>query len=113
EDLGKDPLRLASTIAEERITHWYSTPSILSLLRNYGKLERRDCSSLRTVLFAGEVFPVPQFKALRELWPHPRYYNLCGPTETNVCTGYERPADGSWQCLATGPRVGTGEPNEG
>ena len=22
-------------------------------------------------------------------WPHPRYFNLYGPTETNVCTYYE------------------------
>jgi acyl-CoA synthetase (AMP-forming)/AMP-acid ligase II len=25
------------------------------------------------------------------LWPHPRYFNLYGPTETNVCTFYEVP----------------------
>ena len=35
-----------------------STPSILSLLAQFGKLERSDFSALRLVLFAGEVFPV-------------------------------------------------------
>jgi acyl-coenzyme A synthetase/AMP-(fatty) acid ligase len=44
------------------------------------------------VLYAGEVFPVPQLRALTEKWPHPRYFNLYGPTETNVCTYYETPA---------------------
>lgn len=91
EDLGKDPQRLAATIAGERITHWYSTPSILNLLCEYGRLERHDCGALRAVLFAGEVFPMPRFRALRERWPHPRYYNLYGPTETNVCTWYGIP----------------------
>ncbi|MGV3710751.1 MAG: amino acid adenylation domain-containing protein [Gemmatimonas sp.] len=89
EKLGKDPLRLAEVIANERITVWYSTPSILSLLTQYGKLERHDHSSLRFVLFAGEVFPVPRLREVVERWPHPRYFNLYGPTETNVCTYYE------------------------
>src|SRR3990172_6391927 len=86
EDLGKDPRRLAPAISAERITVWYSTPSILSLLSHYGKLERYDYSTLHTVLFAGEVFPVPQFRALHTLWGGPRFFNLYGPTETNVCT---------------------------
>lgn len=92
EEIGKDPLNLAPLIAEKRITVWYSTPSILSLLAQYGKLARYDYSALRFVFFAGEVFPVPQLRALHALWPHPRYFNLYGPTETNVCTYYEVPA---------------------
>jgi L-proline---[L-prolyl-carrier protein] ligase len=92
EATGKEPLALGELIARERITVWYSTPSILSLLVQYGKLETRDCSSLRTVLFAGEVFPVVHLRALKALWPRPRYFNLYGPTETNVCTWYEVPA---------------------
>jgi amino acid adenylation domain-containing protein len=93
EQIGKDPLRLAPLIAESRITSWYSTPSILSLLAQYGRLEQYDYSALRTVLFAGEVFPVKHLRAVKKLWPAPRYFNLYGPTETNVCTYYEIPAD--------------------
>lgn len=89
EALGKEPQKLAETIAAQGITIWYSTPSILALLAQYGKLDRHDCSRLRIVHFAGEVFPIPQFRALHALWPHPRYFNLYGPTETNVCTWYE------------------------
>lgn len=113
EALGKDPQQLAATIAEEKITRWYSTPSILSLLCEYGKLERHDYRALRTVLFAGEVFPVPRFRALREHWPHPRYCNLYGPTETNVCTWFEVPADDSWQERDTFPIGRICRPNEG
>lgn len=94
EQLGKDPHKLAEEIAQRRISIWYSTPSILSFLAQYGRLERYDHSALRIVLFAGEVFPVPQFRALHRHWPHPRYFNLYGPTETNVCTYHEvKPAD--------------------
>jgi amino acid adenylation domain-containing protein len=91
EQLGKEPARLAPWIAEKKITIWYSAPSILSLLAQFGKLEQRDYSSLRLVLFAGEVFPIRYLKLLKSLWRHPKYFNLYGPTETNVCTFYEVP----------------------
>lgn len=93
EDLGKQPLRLAPVIAERRISMWYSTPSILRLLAEYGKMEQHDYSALRIVNFAGEVFPVKHLRAVKALWPHPRYFNLYGPTETNVCTFHEIPAE--------------------
>jgi amino acid adenylation domain-containing protein len=93
EGLGKEPLALARVISEMGITVWYSVPSILNLLAQYGKLDRYDYSALRLVLFAGEVFPVPQFHGLKVSWPHPRYFNLFGPTETNVCTYYEVPSN--------------------
>jgi amino acid adenylation domain-containing protein len=91
EQLGKEPARLAPWIADKKITVWYSAPSILSLLAQFGKLDQSDYSSLRLVLFAGEVFPIKYLKLLKSLWPHPRYFNLYGPTETNVCTFYEVP----------------------
>jgi amino acid adenylation domain-containing protein len=87
-EAGKQPATLARAIAELRITIWYSTPSILRMLLEYGKLEEYDCASLRIVNFAGEVFPIKHLRALMERWPHPQYFNLYGPTETNVCTYY-------------------------
>jgi L-proline---[L-prolyl-carrier protein] ligase len=91
EEIGKDPVRLASTISERNITIWYSAPSILGFLAQYGRLAQYDYSNLRTVLFAGEVFPVKHLRALKKLLPNPRYFNLYGPTETNVCTFCEIP----------------------
>jgi amino acid adenylation domain-containing protein len=90
-ELGREPARLAALIAEKRLTHWYSAPSILSLLVQYGNLPRHDYSALQMILFAGEVFPVRNLRALQQLIPHPRYFNLYGPTETNVCTFHEIP----------------------
>jgi len=89
EDLGKEPVGLAQAIADLKITVWYSAPSILAMIAQFGKLSTYDYSALRTVLFAGEVFPVVHLRSLTEQWPRPRYYNLYGPTETNVCTYYE------------------------
>lgn len=89
EDIGKDAPRLAQLIAEQAISIWYSAPSILALLAQFGHLERHPVPALRQVLFAGEVFAVKHLRALCALWPQPRYYNLYGPTETNVCTFHE------------------------
>nr|MBS0037063.1 amino acid adenylation domain-containing protein [Saprospiraceae bacterium] len=88
---GKNPRALSHLIQVKKITHWYSTPTILKLMINYGKIERHNHSSLRFVLFAGEVFPPGPLRQLTELWPQARFFNLYGPTETNVCTYYELP----------------------
>lgn len=103
EALGKEPVRLAAAISAERISVWYSTPSILSLLANYGKLPKYDYASLRMIFFAGEVFPIPQYRALHAFWSKPRYFNLYGPTETNVCTWYEVPDDDTIAQMPTFP----------
>jgi L-proline---[L-prolyl-carrier protein] ligase len=89
EEVGKDPQGLAQLIAERRLTVWYSAPSILAFLAQYGGLDRLDLSQLRMILFAGEVFAVKHLRTLQKLVPHARYLNLYGPTETNVCTYYE------------------------
>ena len=86
DELGKSPRELATFISSHKITVWYSTPAILGLLAEFGQLEKSDYSSLRLVLFAGEVFPVKQLRKVTIQWPSPAYYNLYGPTETNVCT---------------------------
>jgi amino acid adenylation domain-containing protein len=93
EDRGKRPTELADLIANMQISVWYSAPSVLSLIAQYGNLENANYSSLRLVLFAGEVFPIVHLKSLVRQWPHPRYFNLYGPTETNVCTYYEVPTE--------------------
>jgi amino acid adenylation domain-containing protein len=89
DGLSSFPIRLAQLIDEHRLTVWYSVPSVLTLLLMHGKLEARNFSNLRLVLFAGEVFPVKYLRELMKSIPHPRYFNLYGPTETNVCTYYE------------------------
>jgi amino acid adenylation domain-containing protein len=86
-----DPRALAGLIAEHRITVWYSVPSILGMMAEHGRLDEHEAGSLRLVLFAGEVFPPAALARLRAAWPHPVYWNLYGPTETNVCTAFRCP----------------------
>jgi amino acid adenylation domain-containing protein len=84
EDLAADPRRIPHFLARHHITVWYSTPSILGMIAE--RAPAAATNRLRLVLFAGEVFPVAKLRRLSRLWPHPAYYNLYGPTETNVCT---------------------------
>jgi amino acid adenylation domain-containing protein len=91
EGLATFPIRLADFVESERISVWYSVPSALTLMLLHGRLERHRFERLRTVLFAGEVFPVKYLRALMAAIPHAEYYNLYGPTETNVCTSYRVP----------------------
>lgn len=92
EGVGKEPQGLAQLISKHRITVWYSAPSTLSILAQFGRIPEHDFSSLRMVLFAGEVMPVVHLRSFKAQVPDPRYFNLYGPTETNVCTWYEIPA---------------------
>jgi amino acid adenylation domain-containing protein len=88
EALSVFPINLAQLIERERITTWYSVPSVLSRLVLHGNLRERDLSALRRILFAGEVFPTKYLRQLQALIPQAEYHNLYGPTETNVCTHY-------------------------
>ena len=89
------PVSIARWLEAERISVWYSVPSVLTLLACYGSLRQFDLSGLRTVIFAGEVFPPKHLARLMAELPHPRYLNWYGPTETNVCTAFEVPAGGA------------------
>lgn len=92
---ARDVTALAAGIREHGVTVWYSVPSILNLLTVSGALTAETARTLRYVLFAGEVFPMPQLRALAGRLPErTALYNLYGPTETNVCTYYRvRPED--------------------
>jgi L-proline---[L-prolyl-carrier protein] ligase len=85
------PFELARFIEAQGISVWYSVPSVLTMLVLRGRLDELDLRALRTVLFAGEVFPTKYLQRLMELLPEVRCCNLYGPTETNVCTWYEVP----------------------
>lgn len=94
ETVARSPRRLVELISAQGLTVWYSVPSALVLMLEQGKLEQAPPDSLRVVLFAGEEFPVKYLRRLAGALPGASYYNLYGPTETNVCTFHRvRPED--------------------
>jgi amino acid adenylation domain-containing protein len=80
--------RMVDRIQSAGITVWYSVPSALILMLDQGGLEERGAPSLRTVFFAGEVFPMKHLRRAMAALAQARFYNLFGPTETNVCTAH-------------------------
>lgn len=83
------PVELRRFAERERITLWYSVPSVLTQLVLHGQLSPGVLPTLRAVLFAGEVFPTKYLRRLMAALPEARFANLYGPTETNVCTWYD------------------------
>ncbi len=88
EEIALFPTTLAKFMETHEISVWYSVPSALVLLLLHADLKAERLPRLRTILFAGEVFPMKYLKQLAELLPAVELDNLYGPTETNVCTYY-------------------------
>ena len=87
------PAQLAEWIESLEISIWYSVPSALTRLLLHGQLERFAYRKLRVILYAGEPFPVKYLRDVMARFRHARFYNLYGPTETNVCTYYALPEE--------------------
>ncbi|MBX7096415.1 MAG: amino acid adenylation domain-containing protein [Myxococcaceae bacterium] len=88
EALAYAPRQLVRFIESKGLTVWYSVPSALVLMMTQGGL-LEVAPRLRTIIFAGEPFPVQHLRTLRGGFPGARLLNWYGPTETNVCTWFE------------------------
>lgn len=82
------PRKLPGLIQSHGVTVWYSVPSVLTRLIEYGSPSALDLRSLRIIAFAGEVFPRKQLTRLMNLTPQATHMNWYGPTETNVCVAH-------------------------
>ncbi len=82
------PVKLAEYISEKKISVWNSVPSALSLLATYKDLDTCDLSSMRLILFAGELFPLKYLRLLQKIIPEARFCNMYGQTEANSSTYY-------------------------
>jgi acyl-CoA synthetase (AMP-forming)/AMP-acid ligase II len=86
EEYSVFPRQLCRFVRDSRLTVWYSVPSALVQMLLHGDFAAEPARDLRLVLFAGEAFPVKYLRNLAEAAPNAAFYNLYGPTETNVCT---------------------------
>lgn len=71
------------------ISIFYATPAILTTLVLHGKLDDHAWRHMRLVLFAGDVMPPRHLRQLMQTITGANWFNLYGPTETNVCTFFE------------------------
>ena len=85
------PAAVSLAMSKLGTTICYAAPTVWRMLESHGRLNKIELPSLRLALFAGEVFPIASLRKLMTRLAHPSYYNLYGPTETNVCTYYRLP----------------------
>ncbi|MFD8086448.1 AMP-binding protein [Kitasatospora sp. NPDC059722] len=104
-------VRPARFIARQRITHWFSVPSIINYAHRLRDLAPDSMPSLRWSGFCGERLTVQQIDLWRRAAPGSLLENLYGPTETTViCTEYRLPTrPEEWPSPANGT-VPIGEP---
>lgn len=94
EEIALFPNALAGHLESAGVTIAYLTPSTITGMLLRGDLEGRRMESLRTILFAGEIFQPRMLARLMRSHPRIELYNLYGPTETNVCSYYQvQPGD--------------------
>lgn len=84
----KNPLFIAEMISGKQISHLYATPTFYHTLCTFGKIHKHKYSKVKMILFAGEKMPIETLHSLQESFNNASFYNLYGPTETNVCTYY-------------------------
>jgi len=79
----------ARCVAERGITVWMSTPSLITMLAESGRLHPGSIPGLRYTVFCGEQLPVRTARAWASAAPRSELDNLYGPTEATVaCTGF-------------------------
>lgn len=82
--------RMMSELLEDyEIEIVYSTPSFFNWLLTTGRPERRNFTEVKQLLIAGEVLHWNLLHELKKFFVNTSFYNLYGPTETNVCTFYK------------------------
>ncbi|GAA2247121.1 amino acid adenylation protein [Streptomyces ruber] len=82
------------TINSQRLTHWFSVPSMIGFASRLGTLRPGSMPSLRMSVFGGEPLTLAAAREWREAAPQSVLEVLYGPTELTVsCTAYRFPAD--------------------
>jgi amino acid adenylation domain-containing protein len=81
---------LADFVARHGITVWFSTPTMISLVRRGRGLEPGCLPGLRWSLFCGEALLVRDAGQWQEAAPNSRLENLYGPTELTISCSAHR-----------------------
>ena len=88
-DIAFAPADYGRFLDQAAISVFYATPAILTSLITHGRLDEHRWEHLRLVLFAGDVMPPRHLSRLMQTITAASWFNLYGPTETNVCTFFE------------------------
>lgn len=82
--LGVFPARLLEKLQENEVNFIFWVPTIMVNIANMNLLEKLPLPKLKTVWFAGEVFPTKQFNYWKRMLPQAVFANLYGPIEITL-----------------------------
>jgi amino acid adenylation domain-containing protein len=89
ERLSPYPAKILEVLEQNQISFIFWVPTIMVNIANMGLLDRFVLRDLRTVWFAGEVFPTVHFNKWFDRFPTVKFVNLYGPIEITLdCTYY-------------------------
>ena len=87
--LAAFPARILEVLEKHQVNFLFWVPTIMVNIANMDLLSAFKLESLRTVWFAGEVFPTKQFNYWHHHLPQVTFANLYGPIEITLdCTYY-------------------------
>lgn len=89
DTLSAFPIEILKLLNQHNVSFLFWVPTIMVNIANMDLLSKIDLSTLKTVWFAGEVFPTRQFNYWRKNLPQVVFANLYGPIEITLdCTYY-------------------------
>lgn len=89
DQLATFPAKLIEFLAQRKTTYIFWVPTIMVNIANLDLFATYKLPDLKTIWFAGEVFPTKHLNYWREHLPHATFINLYGPIEITLdCTYY-------------------------
>lgn len=87
DTLAAYPARLLAIMNDSKVSFIFWVPTIMVNIANMGLFDKLVLPDLKTVWFAGEVFPTKQFNYWKAHLPVTKFVNLYGPIEITLdCT---------------------------
>lgn len=82
--LAAFPVKLLQEMQAKHVSFMFWVPTIMVNIANMRLLDKIDLPDLKTVWFAGEVFPTKQFNVWKQHFPCVVFANLYGPIEITL-----------------------------
>ena len=89
EPVTRFPASWTKAVEDEQISIVFTVPYTLMTMFEQGAMDQRNLSSLRWILFGGDLYPPRQLKELMCTLPGVNFTNVYGPAEAPSCTCHD------------------------
>jgi len=88
DKLAPFPAKILDILENQKINFIFWVPTIMVNIANLGLLDKFSLPNLKTIWFAGEVFPTAYFNKWFDKLSHAKFVNLYGPIEITLDCSY-------------------------